>query len=150
MVIDSDVIQHITRCLDLLTNLENIVPSPVGLPNNTQRSAIKRGSVVLGPGFVRHNVLYVPQLTCNLIYVTQLIHAKQCLVAFPNQFCMIQEANSSIPISLGELHDGVYMYKALPIILYVDFGDDSIESWHNRMGHPASQSLSLICVAPKS
>ena len=59
-LIGSGASQHMAWCLDLLTNLENIVPSYVDLANDTQTSAIKSGSVVLGLGFVFHNVLYIP------------------------------------------------------------------------------------------
>jgi len=66
-------------CLDLLTNLENIIPSLVVSPNDTQTSTIKHSLMVLRPKFITNNVLYVPHLSCNLIYVGQLVHAKQSL-----------------------------------------------------------------------
>lgn len=53
-------------------------------------------------------------------------------------------------ISLGELRDGEYVYKALPSIVYAVSDNDSIKLWHKKVCHSASQSHSLICVAPSS
>ena len=44
----------------------------------------------------------------------------------------------------------MYVYKTIPSIIRVIFGKDSIELWHRRIGHPISQSLSLISIVPKS
>ncbi|KAM0947463.1 putative RNA-directed DNA polymerase [Dioscorea sansibarensis] len=64
-----------------------------------------------------------------------------------HKFC---DSTSRISISLGKLHDGVYVYKALPSTISTISGNNSIELWHKTMGHRASQSLSLVCVAPSS
>ncbi|KAJ1377854.1 Retrotransposon gag domain, partial [Sesbania bispinosa] len=44
-LIDSGASHHMTGSLDVMSKLENIVPSPVGLPNGVQTTALKRGSV---------------------------------------------------------------------------------------------------------
>ncbi|KAJ1401903.1 Retrotransposon gag domain [Sesbania bispinosa] len=112
-LIDSGASHHMTRSLDVMSKLETIVPSPVGLPNGVQTTALKRGSVVLGLSFVLEDVLYVPNLSCNLIYVTQLIHSKNCHVTFTDKLCVIQDLTSRIMIGLGEQQEGVYVYKPL-------------------------------------
>lgn len=71
-------------------------------------------------------------------------------MTFTNQFCVVLDPTSRILIFLSELCDWVYVYKALPSTTSVVYGDYSIELWHKRMGHQASQSLPLICVAPNS
>ncbi|KAJ1417546.1 Retrotransposon gag domain [Sesbania bispinosa] len=51
-LIDSGASHHMIGSLDVMSKLENIMPSLVGLPNGVQTTALKRSSVVLGLNFV--------------------------------------------------------------------------------------------------
>lgn len=62
-----------TGTLAHLFNYIDLPPQPVSLPDGIQTSAIKQGSVCLSYGLTIHNVLYVPNLKCNLISVGKLI-----------------------------------------------------------------------------
>ncbi|RDY05141.1 hypothetical protein CR513_11055, partial [Mucuna pruriens] len=79
----------------------------------------KEGTINLGKGPVLRNVLYMPNLACNLISISQLIHDSNCVVTFSNKLCVIHDHTSRIMI--GWMNNGM-----------------------RRLGHPSSQIVSLL------
>lgn len=57
----------------LFTYLNDTSPSLVGLSNCKQVMTTKEGSVALDDKLILTDVLYVPELNCNLISVSQLL-----------------------------------------------------------------------------
>lgn len=51
-----------------------IPPSFIELPNRNNNVANFEGTMKLGPKFIIHNVFYIPNLMCNLISISQLLH----------------------------------------------------------------------------
>ena len=51
----------------------------------------KKGEVTLSLDIVLRDVLYVPNLTCNLILVGQLFQDLNCDVIFQKNYCLIQD-----------------------------------------------------------
>lgn len=58
---------------DLLKNLQSGGPYFICLPNGSEVIAIEQGGVYLGPNFNVRNVLFIPELKCNLIFLGQLM-----------------------------------------------------------------------------
>ena len=48
---------------------------------------IKEGSIIFGSDFILENVLYVSELSCNLIYVSHLIDHSNCTIQFTHNMC---------------------------------------------------------------
>jgi len=86
--------------------------------------ATKEGSIIFGKDFVLHNVLYVPGLPYNLIYVSQLVDYFNCTIQFTHNMCVIQDCTSRMLIGEGERRDELYYFKEIPRItaLKVDKG----------------------------
>ena len=59
--------------LSNLFNLLDISPCSVGLLDGSNIVSTKEGSITLDSDFCLGNVLYVPELSCNLISMSQLI-----------------------------------------------------------------------------
>ena len=85
-----------------MINVKNIRNTPVGLSDGKDVAAIKEGSVLLDSGLRLNNVLFVPQLTCNLISVTQLINDSDCIVQITNTLCVIQSRTTRTLIGVVE------------------------------------------------
>lgn len=83
----------------------------VGLPNGNTVEANQEGNVVLPEGLRLENMLYVPQLTCNLIFVTQLIDESNCVVQFANNICVIHDQPTRTVIGAGERLDGLHFFS---------------------------------------
>ncbi|RDX63671.1 hypothetical protein CR513_57867, partial [Mucuna pruriens] len=77
------------------------------LPDGRNTLADKEGTINLGKGLVLHNVLYVLNLDCNLIFVFQLIHDSNCAITFSEKLCVIQDRTSRTVISFGEQWNGL-------------------------------------------
>jgi len=80
-IIDTRASNHMTGNLSNLHNLRAISPCPVGLLDGSNIVATKERSIIFGSDFILENVLYVPGLSCNLIYVSQLINHSNCIIS---------------------------------------------------------------------
>lgn len=150
-LIDSGASHHMTGTLECLYNIYDIPQSPVSIPDGVQTAAISQGSVNLGNGLILQNVLYVPNLKCNLISVGQLILDSHCLVTFTEQLCIVQDHMSKTVIGLSELRNGVYVFRVMdqPIAAYATTLE-SVLLLHRRLGHPPSQHLSYVSSTSRS
>ena len=79
-IIDSGASHHMTGQLELIRNLREIMECLVGLPNGKQTFAMKEGTIVLNDALTLNKVLYVPNLQCNLISISQLVNDSGCVV----------------------------------------------------------------------
>ncbi|RDX83339.1 hypothetical protein CR513_35760, partial [Mucuna pruriens] len=73
-----------------------------GLLNGRNTTTGKEGIINLGKGLVLCNVLYVPNLSCDVIFVSQLIYDLSCAITFSDKLCVIQDHTSRTVIGLGE------------------------------------------------
>ena len=150
-IIDTGASNHVTCDLSLLTNVTNVSHCPVGLPDGKNANASKIGSVILQGGLKIDNVLYVPQLNCNLISVTQLSDESNCIMQFTNKLCVIQDLTTRNVIGAGERVNGLYYFRGVPMVkaMKID-GDHSTELWHKRLGHPSGKVLQQIPFVSRS
>ena len=96
-----------------------IPPCPVSLPNGAQAFATKEGRVCLSDKLILEHVLFVPELTCNLISVSKLIDDSNCYVRFNSTLCAIQDQLSGSLFGGGERFDGLYYFRRLPKVCAV-------------------------------
>ena len=79
-IIDSGASHHMTGQLELLRNLQEIMECSVGLPDGKHTVATKEVTIVLNDALTLNKVLYVPNLKCNLLSVSQLVNESGCVV----------------------------------------------------------------------
>ena len=72
-IIDIRTSHHVTRSLELMSDVKEVFACPIGLPNGNEAIAKKEGTVVLNEHLKLNNVLYAPNLKCNLISASQLV-----------------------------------------------------------------------------
>ncbi|KAL2933389.1 Retrovirus-related Pol polyprotein from transposon RE1 [Bienertia sinuspersici] len=150
-IIDTGATHHITNNINCLIGVKSISPWPVGLPNGHTSMATLIGSVILSSRLTLKNVLYVPDLHCNLISVSQLIDTSTCLVHFTNTLCAIQDQHSRMLIGTGERRGGLYYFHHVPAINVVSTSSTTeFELWHRRLGHPSDRVLKLVPVIRNS
>ena len=112
-IIDTGTSNHMTRNLNHMYELRDIQSFPVGLPNGQHTTTIKEGSVVLYVGLKLTNVLYVPKLNCNLIFVSQMMDELKCVVQFTNKLCVVHDRVLRTLIGAGERRDGLYFFRGV-------------------------------------
>jgi len=89
-IIDIGASRQMTGKLEYLTDARNVLECLVGLPNGKYFFSIKEGMVVLSETLKLSNVLYVPNLKCNLILVSQFIDELNYMAQFTNKFLCYQ------------------------------------------------------------
>lgn len=146
-IVDSGASHHMTGSLNLLSDVCDLAPIPVELPDGAKVTALKAGKLQLGNGIYLNNILFVPNLHCTLIYVSKLAKELNCLVTFVDELCVIHDRNSRILIGTGEQRDGAYFFRAVPRARTSKVtGVDEQELWHRRIGHPSRKLLSFLPV----
>ncbi|WOH00045.1 hypothetical protein DCAR_0519401 [Daucus carota subsp. sativus] len=144
-IVDTGASRHVTCHASWLFHTHEVHHCPVGLPNGKSVMATKEGSVQLSSKITLKNVLLVPELSCNLISVTQLIDDLQCTVQFNDSMCAIQD-HSRMLIGTSIRRDGLYYFDGEASVQHVTtHGSSSIlELWHKRMGHPSEKVVKLL------
>ncbi|CAH9096266.1 unnamed protein product [Cuscuta epithymum] len=143
-ILDTGATNHICGDLNLLSQIQNIAPCSVGLPDGKTVLATKEGCVKFSNGLCLQNVLFVPQMQCHLISVTQLNDTLDCFVQFSSDLCVIQDRVSRKLIGTGERRNGLYYLRESTTVhaLTIDGNKHSaLDLWHKRMGHPSGNVM---------
>ncbi|XP_010495419.1 PREDICTED: uncharacterized protein LOC104772515 [Camelina sativa] len=90
-VLDTGATNHMTGFSDLLSDQKYILPCTIGLPNGNNSLAKEKGTVKFDDDFELRNVLFVPELKCNLISVLQLVADLDVVMQIANKGCVIQD-----------------------------------------------------------
>ncbi|XP_062086361.1 uncharacterized protein LOC133792468 [Humulus lupulus] len=89
----------------LFRQLIDVSPTSVRLPNGKHAIATKEGTITLSPNMVLTNVLYVPDLTCNLLSVSHLLSNLSYSITFTDKLCIIQDRTLRTLIGADERCD---------------------------------------------
>jgi hypothetical protein len=144
-ILDSGASNHMTGCLQHLSDVREVVGCPVGLPNGQTAMSTKEGTMRLADGLILKNVLYVPKLNCNLISISQLSDESNCTVQFTANLCAIQDHTSKMLIGAGERRDGLYFFREVPKAKAYKVEEiKQLEVWHQRLGHPSWKTTQLV------
>ncbi|XP_010463259.1 PREDICTED: uncharacterized protein LOC104743928 [Camelina sativa] len=108
VVLDTGASHHITGDLSLLSNVVSIPPCYVGFADGSKMFALTKGFFPLSNRFALTDVLYVPTLTCTLIFVSRIVEQTKCVATFTNTICVLQDRLTRTLIGSGEERHGVY------------------------------------------
>lgn len=110
-----------------------------------------KGSVFISPSLTLHNVLHVPNLSCNLLSISKITHDYQCQANFYPSYCEFQELTLGRMINnareiggLYFLEDGSKLRKSITSTCFESISvasSDEIMLWHYKLGHPSFQYL---------
>ncbi|KAK4425256.1 hypothetical protein Salat_1719500 [Sesamum alatum] len=142
-ILDSGASHHMTGNKHLLVNLVDILPTPIGLPNGTCTNAVKKGSVILGDKLRLNHVLYVPQLSCNLISLASLINDLHYLVTLTDKVCVIQDRTSRTLIGVAAYDNPVTRHSPSPLDLSNTFENGSENTVSTSVGPANDREMSL-------
>ena len=99
------------------------------------------------------NVLRVPSVASNLALVHKIFHDNNCWCYFDKNTLLIQALVTRTVLYKGKSEGGVYLiypHKATKLLLpnklcnSIKLSSARWHLWHNRLGHPNSQVLSLL------
>jgi len=107
-MVDSSASSHMTGDSKLFSAATNIRPFPICLPDGRLTLAKDRGSVLLEEKGPLKDILCVPELNCNLLFVANLCKYLNCVVTFFDDSCVLHDCTSRTSIGVCKQQDGVY------------------------------------------
>ncbi|XP_021753632.1 uncharacterized protein LOC110719025 [Chenopodium quinoa] len=143
-IIDTGATHHVTGDASWLFDTRPF-ECPVGLPNGDTVVASLIGSVRLSDKLTLTGVLYVPNLSCSLLSVSQLAKDLNCTVYFNPYMCAIQDQAKEL-IGTGARRDGLYYFSNSDSVHHVGVvgAISNLKLWHRRMGHPSEKVVKLL------
>ncbi|GAA0139228.1 hypothetical protein LIER_00816 [Lithospermum erythrorhizon] len=107
----------------------------------------RRARVMLSNSLTLLNVLYVPNLHCNLISISQLLAEHCCDIVFTHNLCFVQDRSARMVIGAGERRDGLYYFcevAVTPTTSLLAIQTAHLELWHSRLGDPFEAVLKSL------
>lgn len=80
-IIDICASKNMTGSVDFLVDVCDMDPMLIKLPDGRFTTVTKQGKVSIGSQLQLNNVFFVDGLQCQLIYVSQLTHDRDCIFA---------------------------------------------------------------------
>lgn len=140
--IDSGATMHMTRRSDWMYDMQASPIHQIKVANDDVVSVQNMGKVNIKTIFCKdecpiqvRNVLYIPELSVNLLSVSQLTK-NGCKVEFTDTGCNIFNANK-ILIANARLLNNMYKLNTASVNAYAVACESKtdIMTWHKRMGH---------------
>lgn len=109
------------------------------------------GSIDISKTLVLHNVLHVPNLSCNLLSVSKLSQDLKYCVNISSNPCVFQDLALGKLIGNAKEISGLYYFEdgndlrgqaqKTSTVSSFNFSDDEVMLWHRRLGHPSFKYL---------
>ena len=128
---------------------KSIHPVNVRLPNGSCVLASHSSTIHFSDDLILIDVLYIPEFTFNLIFITKLTHSLACQIIFSHNTCIIQERHSLKTIGSAEVRDGLYMLSSSCKVYVTCSSVNNMvvttnNAWHFRLGHLLDQKLGIL------
>lgn len=107
-IIDTGASNHMTGCIDFLSEVSDMAPVMIKLPDGRYTISHKHGKVKLGSALILHDVFFVHELQCHLISVSQLTKDSGCIFQITDKLCVVQDRSTKTLIGGGEQRNGLY------------------------------------------
>ena len=94
--------------------------------------------------FKLNNILHVPSITKNLLFIHKFTRDNNVYVEFHPNFCVVKDIQTRQPLMRGEHKDGPYLLHFLQNCSSYVGEKASPNTWHHRLGHPHFRVLQSI------
>ena len=117
----------------------------VKIADGTYSNVAGIGSVVISEEIKLYYVLFVPNLSYNLLSISKLTRDLNCITKFSSKSCEFQALNSGRTIGSAEMSLGLYLLRVevpgrqtqrISCAVSSQNKDSAIMLWHYRLGHP--------------
>ena len=151
-VVDSGANQHMTKIDSCLTDLMDVsdLKLRVGHPNGSFANISKIGNLKISDTITLHDVLFVPEFDVNLMSVHKLTRDNRFQVVFDENQVVFQDSQSNKIVGTGNENNGLYYLNSTSSNFFCKSNFSVVNCfvskvrWHNRLGHPADQTLNCL------
>nr|KYP45055.1 hypothetical protein KK1_033417 [Cajanus cajan] len=135
----SSMLSNIRQCLGIdYVLIGDGSPLPI---HGIGDSVIKKKNITLP----LNNVLLVPDLTKNLLFVSQLTKHFPVNCEFSNVDFCVKEQEIGEKMITGRRKGDLYVLSSMPELYFSHrFKSGSANIWHQRLGHPQTVALQLL------
>lgn len=143
---DSGASNHVTHQNEKLQDLsESNGKNSLLVGNGKRLSILASGSTQLN-NLNLPNVLYVPEITKNLLSVSKLTADNNALVEFDANYCYVKDKLTGKALLKGKLRDGLYQLSSVNSQVNKDPCTymSVKENWHRKLGHPNNKVLEKV------
>ena len=144
-IIDSRATDHMTRCEKMFTAY---APSPgnhrVKIADGSFSVIASVGTIKISPN-ISLQAVHVPNLSCNLLSISEITKDLNCVVNFSPSVCVFQDQISGKRIGSAREFDGLYYFESASSMgghVQLTVGNSSLSRsqqimlLHCRLGHP--------------
>jgi hypothetical protein len=149
-ILDSGATDHVCAALSLFTAYRKVTAIPVKLPNGNIVTTDIIGDIKLTTEITLKNVLYMPHFSFNLISVSRVTQDLNCVFAFTDDLCFIQNSTQRM-IGSGRMLNGLYYLEGTQSQFQPMTGNQcnslvipKTALWHFRLGHTSITRLELL------
>ncbi|KAJ9687202.1 hypothetical protein PVL29_015881 [Vitis rotundifolia] len=150
-IINSGASDHMTDAHHLFSTYSPCTGNlKVEVADGTLSPVASKGSIHISESITFNPVLHVPNLSCNLLSISQLTKQSNCSAKFLPSHCVLQDLSSRKTICNAKECEGLYYFdetdvcgQCPPTVCNSASHpkDSKLLLWHKRMGHPSFQYL---------
>lgn len=142
---DSGASNHVTHQTDRFQDLvEHTGKNSLMVGNGEKLKVVASGSSKINTVNL-HDVLYVPQITKNLLSVSKLTSDNNAIVEFDHDCCSVKDKVTGKVLLKGIRKDGLYqLYDATQTNKDACAYLSVKENWHRKLGHPNNKALDRV------
>nr|KYP50831.1 Retrovirus-related Pol polyprotein from transposon TNT 1-94 [Cajanus cajan] len=146
-IIDSGATDHMTFDSRQISSMKPSSKELISTANGNTTSVIGKGSLTLTNNLTLDSILVVPSLEYNLLFVSQITTALDCVVIFWPNFCVFKDIQTKQTIGYGVKRGRLYYLdlgskdsRKLESAFMVNSATNQKEEvemwlWHRRLGH---------------
>lgn len=148
LILDSGASHHMTHCHELLPSTSNSSVSVIAIGDSKQLDVLGLGTVQIDNGY-SNNVLLVPDISVNLLFIYQNCHGKTILFC-PNDVVIKDLHNPKIIIATGKDDHKSRLYRFSHFepptgTYFIAHAYPLSKLWHERFGHVNYKYLQHLC-----
>ena len=116
-IIDSGAYDHMTDAHHSFSTYSPCAGNlKIKIADGTLSPFASKGSIRISESSTLNPVLHVPNLSCNLLFISQLTKKSNCSAKFLPSYCIFQDLSLGKTIGSAKEHEGLYYFDEIDVL----------------------------------